>query len=846
MNDVTGMQDYTKPDGSVVRLPPQLASMFSETLKPVKPSEPVLPAPDPSWTLPQTMTESGMLGGGGLDTLPETDAGLMTPAVAPPPRPSPAAATSPVEAGPAIAPPVAPTAPQAPQPRPRTDADLVRGGVSAPLAQQEAALTQQAAGVEAAARAEADALTKQGEETAARNAKVDEILAERQKAAQERMQRIEAATLDADRATKAYADHKVSREIAHPVLAFAAVMLSAVGDSLNGKHGGENAAFNALMNQLDKNVQLQMDERAKLKDVAGAKRQAIDAARVAGDDKIAMYNLAMAGEIERAARQFERIGMETKSDQVRANAVTAIGVLREKQAGYVGQAVDRAVTLDEQRKQREEQIRQAKAGEAQGWARIRQADRHHKDLLVEKAKDREADIAKAITAASGTKAKTLSEAAEKARALGLINPVTGEPLLRADGDKAMKEAATLEKQAEQLRANGSDAARQQADVLSKKATELRAEAQTIGAATGRRPEHAEAVQKMLSDTQTALGMIDEIKKDARLAGKKVLNANEIQSRLGANLEILSLTLKERYRLGALDDGTTAKLNAITGGDPSKLTTAGVMGAMGIGSASAEQTAVRLEAVAKSLEAASYNDLRGVGVQGFRFKRDNETDRPEFKAASALLDEKTPQELAAGEGRGAAGKVLLDAPADAGRAAYSAIVGGVGGTFESSEGERRRMAEEGAASKKYPGLASSQDKAMDTLLAQARGRGVAADRAKAKLVQIATENATSRPSLSNAVLGALESSAPEVYRQAVAALPEEQRQDREALAKVGREGAPLDQIESRALGGDTAAAQELMRRAQATPGGPEAKAFVRLLKAMDDKRKADATTWKGAR
>lgn len=414
--------NYTTPDGRTVQFPHALAQNFPG-LTPQQDLQPndlglmdptAMEAGAPSSPMPSPAQPPGS-GVTLPPPVPVSDAPFPTP---PAPQATPQAA------------------PQPATPMPKTDAELSKVGISGALGAQTAAVDKAAEAGARLAETQAQEQRAMADAYAARNAKIVEQETLRQRAAEEKIRKTQAATLEADQATKAYADHKVDRSIDHPVLAAISLGLSSIGSSMAGKPG-EIPALNILLQQMDKKVQLQLADRAKLKDVATAKTSAIDRVRLAGDDHVATYNLAMAGETEKAMRKIEEIKARSGSDQVKANADVMLAGLAEKRATLLGGAVERRLALDEQQAQRAQQAKQHAQSLGFSYSQLAETRRHNQ--ATERAAMANVAMEAEKLAASGqaAKAKAIAE-----RGMGgvpeIIKDESGKPVLDKDGNPQLR------------------------------------------------------------------------------------------------------------------------------------------------------------------------------------------------------------------------------------------------------------------------------------------------------------------------------------------------------------------------------------------------------------------------
>lgn len=445
--------DVQTPDGRAMKLPRSIASAFPGLAAPAPVTTPAIapPAPDP------VVREAG--------AVPAT---LSAPVVTTP-------AVDAVSAADPATPPREPAEPKPPQetppPAPTTPSDLRGAGFGGVIDRQNAALDAQAAAGKDKATVEADQWTRIANMQAEQEKKVDEILTARAKAAEENARRVEQATSSADAAVKAYADHKVDRNVSHPIVAALSVALGAIGSAM--KNESKNPALDMLMSQIDKNVQLQLADREKLRDVAGQRRSAIDAIRQQASDRTAQYNLALAGEIERTKRLGDQIMSRSNSQLAKANWAEYRAKLDEKKAEVFAAGVNQQVAKDERDRAYKEQLRSTRVAEGQraaGIALDRQRFAQSQYEFDERLKREDAKIlleAKQLDAAGkAAEAKALREEHEKNRELGVGAPprvakdASGKAVVDETGTPVIERGAPLRNaDGELFRAADKDSAR---------------------------------------------------------------------------------------------------------------------------------------------------------------------------------------------------------------------------------------------------------------------------------------------------------------------------------------------------------------------------------------------------
>ena len=331
----------------------------------------------------------------------------------------------------------------------------------------------------------------------------------------------------------------------------------------------------------------------------------------------------------------------------------------------------------------------------------------------------------------------------------------------------VERAAKLEYDAKKFRdtaAKEQDPARRQAllvraDAETNKASVLRGEALSEHAVRGRNAERSDKLQKVLADTQTGLSLIDEIINKRKEFGAQWSIKTNADREMQTKLALLELQVKEAFALGALDKGSEAHLKRITGGDVTKITPGDIIDMLD----TAAGTEASLGALGDALEMRARSELGGAmrDPSRLQFKRDRVTPGDvAAKAAFARDTGKTPAEAAAGTERTGVGRVA------------EAIFNPLG----ESPAPRRALAANEGGDVRFPSLTKPQADHVELQLraykenkaADTPAGAAAAEKAAGTLLGLA-KNAD-RPALTTAMLGVLESEAPELYQRAVESLP----------------------------------------------------------------------------
>jgi hypothetical protein len=751
------LTEVLTPDGRRITMPQSLAASFP-ALQPVAPVAPPPGAVPPQElpSIPQLAPqEQPQIQPEPIATAPVTMPG-QAPAGAPLPAPEP-------QRGPVTSPEPGPDAGRPNGPQPVTEQQLATMGISgagnAELAAQEERRT--------AARAHGEALASQataiGDKMVAAEDQAAQMLAERKQAAEQHAAALQAETESYFRNAKAIADTKVDRSVDHPVMAAISSALLGIGQAMAGQ---PIDVMTPLYKAIDRKVQGQMQDLEQRRAGLATQREGLGMMRQSGMDKLTEMDTHRLAYIESARRQVEAFKQKTSSDVIRSNADMLDAELRSEQAKTISGMQDRWQTRQEQKEARamqERQHRQSLAVQMRGQdMQQRESDLNREERRQEKLDERAAQLL-----ALGQK-----DRAEKVKAVGaqsVGDPTSGEDILQPEGQAKVKEAAKLEASAEKFAA----AAAAEKDPGKRKALETRAAAEkqrafdlrtevasdpkmtwTIDDEKSRRE-----VGERIATGQTIASTADQIKLLREQHGPKWLTTSEGQAFMQSKGTAVLMALKDAWGLGVLSRLDVDLLDKATGGDPAKLTLGDVSNFLG-----AEGVASRLDGLVSTLEEGTRDRMRVLKFRGdFKFRRQQDERTPEEKAAGDALKGETPLE-SAGKHRDRQG-------------AFGAIERAVerGGIEDLPS---RRI--EGSGSAKYPGLSKAQEPAVDLQLkAYKAGLSSEDDQAQKKsarsgklLVQLATDS--KRPALRDAMLTTLQANAPELYEQALAALPDDVR------------------------------------------------------------------------
>jgi hypothetical protein len=663
------------------------------------------------------------------------------------------------------------SAPQtsAPQDQPATEQGLRDTGVAGALNAANKATDIQGDAARALADSQADEQIKFANAYDARNTEIDKQLAARAAEAQKNSAAIDQRMAEYDGATKAYADSKIDRSIDHPILAAISLALGAIGSVM--KNDGTNPALDILLKQIERKAQAQMAERDRLGQVASMKRTDVDMLRQRANDKNAQYNLVVAGEIEKASRQMEAIAARSQSEQVKLQAQGAIAQLQARKADALGSAVmaqtgkdERDRSFAQQQKEAALQDKRAQQGLYLQQKGMDQSDRHFDEDMKFKREQLDADKQAALLAAqakgneAGTKQMFEMQKLNEERGVG--NVATGDPLLQPEGVKMLDEAKGMEDKAKQFTdaaAKETDPAKKQqledaAKLHQQKASEIRGEATLKYQFRARSAEQAQKLGDIYGGTQTALSLMDDIKRGYKENGPGWLKTNEGQAAMQSKSTALMMQLKNAWQLGVLSKSDEDLLNRATGGDPNKLTWGHVASTFGV-----DGPGARLDALGDALTKNAQNQMRQNGYRGeIKFNRTDykAAEKTDLEKASGKISQsRTPIESEAGKAPNAARKALQDAD--------TFLQNGL--TLTDHEPQYKKEARDAAenGSIKYVGYGKDAERALDQLFAAYNLGGKPSEEATKIIMSHANSD---NPADRNAMRAVIKEYAPDLAKQ----------------------------------------------------------------------------------
>lgn len=777
--------EYATPDGRIARLPHAFAQKFAN-LTPVQAPEPQgipqqlnigatgpapsfgevvapqVPIADPR--LPQSVTNQSMLPTADASAQPVIEDPQVTAVRVAPPQEYVAATVD--NTGKAPNAKAAARTPQGPQgPHRTTDADLLKIGLGGVYDETQAGIADEKRAVELKAELEAQQQAEIAGAYHQRNEEIDARVAKRAADAEQYAQQINDKTVAMQAATDRYANTKIDRSVDHPILAGIAVALGAIGSAM--KNENKNPGLDALYAAIDRKVAGQMQDLDKQGKSIGMQRDLIADMRQQAGDRLALNNLMIAGESEKAARRVEEMAARSNSDIIRANGIKLASELRQKSAAAGGEAVKGAMAYQQAAKQLAQQERDSVRSAGVQYTRIGEdkrqfnlkfgEDKRQFDLkLAQDKADKEAAIRAAD--AKGTKLSTedIAKIEKENRELGVGNPSNGsQAYLTSKGQKLADEASGLEAEAKALRESDAakdqgtkgQMARQAADMKMERASQLRGEAKLHHQFKARDTAEAKELSKTISDTQQVLTGIDIIKKLRKDHGPKWLTTGPGQQAMSTYSGVLDLSLKEAFKAGALDEGTDKKLQQLSGGDPSKLRIGDLWSVLG-----EANTDANLDALGDAMERRAHGAFQAIPDGPIiKFERAKDVGKESStKAAADIKADTTPQEESEGSQGGGKVREFIDDH-------------DIGAVIK-NPADARREAADNSGSTKYVGLTENGERAVRVLYKNYNtGTPDEKRNARAQLLELAGDK---REGVSRGVLYGMQDEAPDLYREAL--------------------------------------------------------------------------------
>jgi hypothetical protein len=781
----------TTPDGRTLVLPKEVAASLQglapappppQAIAPAGPAGgPALPAPEAPGPPPAGPPE---LPRGGTPMWTPADTAALA-AGTPPPDATTGPVTSPAQVakpGPARVPQGPVTDPgqdagassyQAPK---LTNAELAKQGPAGTLEEQSSALAGEKQAINESAQVEADKATKAGAILAARDAQTQQILEQRQRQEAENRAALDARMTARDAYAAKLANTRIDRSIDHPVWAAIGLALGTLGGAMTQRQTGgafHNAAFDALMQGIDRKVDAQMKDLENQRAALGQMNTAIGEQRQYGMDRLSEIDARKDAALQQAKQTVETMATQMKSPEALANAHLLNAKLDEERGKLRGEAADRAqaqLNVEAARKQAAAEAAANRAVTIRGQNLQLQMER---ERVKAQQEDKMAEISARLLAEGK---KDAAAKADKAAQTVLYDPRSGDVLLNPDGQKKFAVADRMEVEARQRKDP------QEAEALRKRATDLRDSARLNDGVHALEPKVAEKLRPQLQVAQNLTNEIGDVQKMLE-SDPSTFNREQwagIATKLGNIANAYQKVIGERISVRAFDQ----TMKHILEFDPDSLF---------------DRTASQNRAL------ESLKQLRGIVATDIGSTLKSEGIKTDWKPVArgedaASLDVKDKTALEAGQAEDPNWLQRIG-----GR-----IVSPTGG-YDSFGFQERATADALAQPGAEGGLSPTATAAVKGLALRADRVG---DAERAKIVDsIAGLASGPRESLANGVIAVLQTASPQLHDEVLAKLPKERADEiRRAEAMRAKVGAPPD-VPYKASGFDPDAAAAATRRGE---------------------------------
>ncbi len=741
-------------------------------------------------TLPRSVAEQL-----GLAPPPATDLGMpaQTPDAAPPPAPAAPPLPTPAGQGGALGlvqqsadaqPPL--PAPAPPPVQPMSTGDLRKMGTAGALNAETNALDQSKVAGEKKAQLEAGQQTQIANAYHDEQTRIDGVLQKQRDDAQADLAAIAKKQTDYNAQIEKYANTKIDRSVDHPVLAAIAVALGGLGSAM--KNESNNPALDMLMKVIDRKVAGQMQDLGKQKEANGMLHDQIADMKTDMTSKSALYDKMMAAELARSQRQILEVTARSNSDIVKANGAVMNSEIEKKKAELTGSAVDKQHTEDRQDVLDKQKVADDRAHIAIGWAGVQaqkdtlaQSKQEHADSLAELKRQHDLEYQAKIDAALARGDSAKAKKAEDVAKLGVWNPQTGKPLLSATGKKMVEQADQLEADARSAKPDAAQKMREQAKAL-------RDDSTVTGAATAPDAETARELRPKMAAAQT----LQDLATEARnfLKNDPGMTNREGWAALKTKFGMMEANLAEVAGAKFSSREAEAIKNDILNYEPDDF--------MNRRESQIKKAVSSLDALDSSIKTGMDSHLKAAGIAD-GWVPDSPKGVEELKGSThaEVVGDATPGFLS-----------RVTDPS------------GLAGTS-------RQMSAENEGTTGPLGLSKQDTTTVNNMIAAA-GKGNDAQRSKV-VSTLASYAQSSRPGMGEAILSTLRAT-PDVYKEVLAQLPPDKRQQAQQLDAVAAGATPLGVVQQAAVAGDQSSRDELFRRAMS--GDPTAKAaYVQFVQTM---------------
>lgn len=636
----------------------------------------------------------------------------------------------------------------APAPKQMSSTDQLRQvGIGGALEEQVGALAEQRTAALSSADIEAAGQTLIADEYAKRNIELDKMFAKRAADAEADMRATEAKTAEYTKLREKIANTKIDRTADHPVLGAIGMILAGLGTAM--KKESVNPAIELFWKSIDRKVAGQMADLEQKGKVLGFQREEIALLKESASNRLAMNNLMVAGEAEKAARHIEEMTARTSSATLKANGLKVAAEIRGRAADLTMVAVQAQMGHDQREKFQKQEM-------GYKYSSLAENKRQHNDEMQFKREQLWADTTKALAAErakGGIEAEKAFQAQkDKVEGRGIKNITTNEYLLTNKGRAMMDEAAKLDEAAKAIEAKGvfdaNDSARM--TMMREKAEILRGQANVMHAVVHRDPTQAGRLGSQYTATQKITDLSANIAALYKEHGRAYFSTGPGQAAIQSMATDLTMALKTAWGLGVLSKQDVQLVEAATGGakitDGWDVGNAAHMLGLNLGT-DPEAFKKRIETIAASARESVYDEIKAQTTYDgkdreelFRIKKEPGQSEV-LDAVKTIEQEKTPGE--------AADEVRNESTA-------TTVANRVRNNVFSTGKDERANAAENSGSWKHLGLSEAQGKAVDKLITKHRS----GDKTAAE--QLAIQAGSKREQVALGTLRAVREADPELY------------------------------------------------------------------------------------
>jgi hypothetical protein len=397
--------------------------------------------------------------------------------------------------------------------KPLTNTDLAKMGVATPTNAALAAEEEKKKATGEKTAAEAEQATQVAAAMKANEAADKKRLDDMQAEADRRQAQLDEHNAALMAQAKKIADTKIDRTADHPWLTAIGVALATLGTAMQNRDAAlaaafrgqaapapiENPGLKAMYAAIDRKVAAQMQDLDKQKDAYGLQQQAVTNERGILKDRLDQMAALRVGRLEQAKQEIDRITKETSVPIIKANGGIIKADITREQATTVADAQQRVKTQQNAEAARAQEL---KIAQMQNATTIRGQDvqlQATRETIAAQNQRTAAEIAQKMLA------EGKSEAAAKMKIIGeqgIRDPSTGNFMLTPAGQDKMRQADAAEAKARAA----TDPT--QAAALNQQAKDLRESALTVDAALADNPKVAAEAKKAVDSAQEMANKTD--------------------------------------------------------------------------------------------------------------------------------------------------------------------------------------------------------------------------------------------------------------------------------------------------------------------------------------------------